>query len=236
MPALVPFKDLMKFISEQNIGTLHNIPQARADSEIEKESEEVFQNLLPPVSGHYIDLQESLLQVADLPHKKVIFLLRDKPWMTGHAGQIRKAVRKRDSKYKSPTSWDRYLVQRNLVVSLVRKAKINYNTKTNQALSDTAISSKKWWRIVRSMYGNKCYSAIPAIPEGCLKFFSENFACALCDASFEDVKHYFLYYPSFAALREKMFTSAAQLLGNRRHCASDKKKIVWFSLDKKKIV
>ena len=83
---------------------------------------------------------------------------RDKPWLTG---QIRKAVQKRDrllktySKYKSPTSWDRYSVQRNLVVSLVRKAKINYNTKTNQALSDPAISSKKWWRIVKSMHGNK---------------------------------------------------------------------------------
>ena len=179
--------------------------------------------------------------MADLPHKKVIILLRDKPWMTG---QIRKAVRKHDrflktySKYKSPTSWDGYRVQRNLVVSLVRKAKIKYNTKTNLALSDPAISSKKWWRIVRSMYGNKCYSAIPAIPKGALNYdlFSEKFACALCDASFEDVKHYFLYYASFAALREKMFTSAAQLLGNRWHCASDKKKKVWFSLDKKKIV
>ena len=77
----------------------------------------------------------------------------------------RKAVQKRDrllktySKYKSPTSWDRYRVQRNLVVSrlsLVRKAKINYNTKTNQTLSDPAISFKKWWRIAKSMYGNKC--------------------------------------------------------------------------------
>ena len=63
-------------------------------------------------------------------------------------------------RYKSPTSWDCYRVQRNLVVSLVRKAKINYNTKTNQALSDPAISSKKWWRIAKSMYGNMCCSAI----------------------------------------------------------------------------
>ena len=91
-------------------------------------------------------------------HEKVIIRPRDKPWMTGH---ICKAVQKRDrllktySKYKSPTSWHRYSVQRNLVVSLVRKAKINYNTKTNQALSDPAISSKKWWRIVKSMHGNK---------------------------------------------------------------------------------
>ena len=47
-------------------------------------------------------------------------------------------------------------------------------------------------------------------------------ACALC-------KPYFLYCPRFAALmREKLFTSAAQLLGNRWHCASDKKKIDWL--------
>lgn len=56
----------MKFISEQEIGTLHNIPQARADSEIEKESEDVNQNLLPLVASHFTDLEERLLQMADL--------------------------------------------------------------------------------------------------------------------------------------------------------------------------
>ena len=55
MPSLVPYKDVMKFISEQEIGTLHNIPQARADGETEKESEDVNQNLLPLVPGHFID-------------------------------------------------------------------------------------------------------------------------------------------------------------------------------------
>ena len=34
--------------------------------------------------------------------------------------------------------------------------------------------------------------------------------------------------PSFAALCEKLFTSAVQLLGNRWHGASDKKKIDWL--------
>ena len=43
-------------------------------------------------------------------------------------------------------------------------------------------------------------------------------ACALCDVSIKDVKHYFLYCPSFAALRENLFT----------YCASDKKKIDWL--------
>ena len=53
-------------------------------------------------------------------------------------------------------------------------------------------------------------------------------ACPLCSAPVEDPKHYFLYSPSFAALREKLFASAAQLFGNRWHCASDEKKIDWF--------
>ena len=106
-----------------------------------------------------------------MPHEKVIIRPRDKPWMTG---QIPKAVQKRDRLLKTysksvnhrPTSWDCYRVQRNLVVSLVRKAKFNYNTKTNQALLDPAISSKKWWCITKSIYGNKCYSAILAFSEG----------------------------------------------------------------------
>ena len=34
--------------------------------------------------------------------------------------------------------------------------------------------------------------------------------------------------PSFAALCKKLFTSAAQLLGNRWHGASDKNKIDWL--------
>ena len=53
-------------------------------------------------------------------------------------------------------------------------------------------------------------------------------ACGLCKASTEDVKRYFLYCPRFAALREKLFTSAAHFLENRWHCASDKKKIDWL--------
>ena len=42
VPSLVPFQDLMKFISEQNIGTLHNIPQARADSKSRKRVKKFF--------------------------------------------------------------------------------------------------------------------------------------------------------------------------------------------------
>ena len=37
VPALMPYKDLMGFIGEQNVGKLNNIPQALAEREIEKE-------------------------------------------------------------------------------------------------------------------------------------------------------------------------------------------------------
>ena len=83
-------------------------------------------------------------------------------------GQIRLASRKRDRllkiypRFKLSVSWDRYRVQRNLVVSFNRKTKINYNIKINQALSDPAIPSKKWKGVVKS----ECYSAILAICEG----------------------------------------------------------------------
>ena len=53
-------------------------------------------------------------------------------------------------------------------------------------------------------------------------------ACPLFDTPGEDPKHYFLYCPSFAALLEKLFASGAQLLGNRWHCPSDKKRVYWF--------
>ena len=43
------------------------------------------------------------------------------------------------------------------------------------------------------------------------------------------MKHYFLYCPSFATLSEKLFTSAAQLLGNRWHGDSKiRKKSIGF--------
>lgn len=41
VPALVPYKGLMEIIGEQNIGKLNNIPQALAEREIEKKSEEL---------------------------------------------------------------------------------------------------------------------------------------------------------------------------------------------------
>ena len=66
VPALVSYKELMKFIEGQDIGKLNSIPQGTAEVEIEKESEEVDGNLLPMIPGYYIDLKECSIQMADL--------------------------------------------------------------------------------------------------------------------------------------------------------------------------
>ena len=49
-----------------------------------------------------------------------------------------------------------------------------------------------------------------------------------CKVPVEDVKHYFLYCPMYAAHRIALFTSAAHLLGDKWFLASDKKKIECF--------
>lgn len=88
----------------------------------------------------------------------------DKPWMNG---DIRRAIRKRDrllkvyTRYKCPSKWENYRVQRNLVVHLIRKAKLDYNHKINEQLSNPITSAKKWWNIVKSFYGIKVSTAIP---------------------------------------------------------------------------
>ena len=53
-------------------------------------------------------------------------------------------------------------------------------------------------------------------------------ACNYCNASIEDAKHYFLYCPSFAALRNILLASAAHLLGDTWLSASDEKRIDWL--------
>ena len=53
----------------------------------------------------------------------------DKSWMNG---AIRRAIRKRDrllkayTKFKSSFKWEKYRIDRNLVVKLNRKAKLDY--------------------------------------------------------------------------------------------------------------
>ena len=96
--------------------------------------------------------------------REVTIRPRDKPWMNG---SIRRGIRVRDrllslfSQSKSALVWERYRLQRNSVVNLIRKAKKVYNGKLNSLLANPSTSAKKWWSITKSLLGNKVCSSIP---------------------------------------------------------------------------
>jgi hypothetical protein len=48
---------------------------------------------------------------------------------------------------------------------LIRKAKLDYQQKTNELLSNPETSTKKWWNVEKSLYGSKASSAIPPLYE-----------------------------------------------------------------------
>ena len=105
-------------------------------------------------------------QIIDfyIPNKAITVRPSDKPWMNG---LIRWSIRRRDtllkrfSNNKTLLRWERYRTQRNLVVKLIRKAKIEYQKKLNTLLSDPSTSAKKWWGIAKSLLWNKFCSPIP---------------------------------------------------------------------------
>ena len=102
-----------------------------------------------------------------IPKKNVMICPGDKPWMNG---AIRRAIRKRNrllksyTKFKSSSKWEKYRINRNLVIK-IRKAKLDYQQKTNEMLSNLATSAKKWWNVAKSFYGSKVSSAIPPLYE-----------------------------------------------------------------------
>jgi hypothetical protein len=78
-------------------------------------------------------------------------------------GNVRRAIKrnrllKRYSRHKTPASWEKYRVQRNYTTSLIRLNKVKYG--------DPKISPKKWWGIVKSLYGQKMRVAVPTLIEG----------------------------------------------------------------------
>jgi hypothetical protein len=65
-----------------------------------------------------------------------------------------------------PFYWERYRVQRNFVVKLIKKAKFDYKQKVASLLANPVTSPKKWWSIAKSQYENKLTcSSIPDLLE-----------------------------------------------------------------------
>ena len=104
-----------------------------------------------------------------LPCRTVLIRPKDKPWMNSG---VRKAIRKRNILLKihniknSLSSWEKYRSQRNLTTALIKSSKNQYYAKLNSMLMDPSTSSKKWWGIVKSLYGQKLHTSVPTLVEG----------------------------------------------------------------------
>ena len=57
-------------------------------------------------------------------------------------------------------------MQRNLTTTLIRICKTKYFANLNMKLQDPKLGPKKWWGIVKSLYGSKIQSTIPALFDG----------------------------------------------------------------------
>ena len=106
--------------------------------------------------------------MTHVPNKTVVIRPRDKPWMNS---EVRRAVRKRNrllKKFcanKNPENWELYRRQRNNTTTLIRKSKISFYNKLNNKLNDALLGPKKWWGIVKQLYGSKIQSSVPALLE-----------------------------------------------------------------------
>lgn len=123
------------------------------------------------VDALYDKWYECFRQILEtcVPNRTVVIRPRDKPWMNS---EIRKAIRKRNRllknfcRRKSPATWENYRSQRNFTTSLIRTCKARYFADLNEKLQDPKIGPKRWWGIIKSLYGNKMQSTVSTLLEG----------------------------------------------------------------------
>ena len=72
--------------------------------------------------------------------------------------EIRREMRKRDRLFKkwkqnpAPHYRTKFTEQRNNVINLIRRAKVEYFTKLESKIENTKVSSKEWWKICKNLY------------------------------------------------------------------------------------
>ena len=64
------------------------------------------------------------------------------------------------------SSWEKCRSQRNFTTALIKFSKNQYYAKLNNKFQDPNTSSKKWWGIVKSLYGQQLHTTVPTLVEG----------------------------------------------------------------------
>lgn len=117
------------------------------------------------VCSSWLTLFQSIL-FSNLQTRSIKVRPKNKPWFSKEA---RLAVRSKVRSYKrykrspTPNNWSSYKSARNRCVQICRDAKATYEENLISRLSDPNITSKKFWALTKSLYGDKRIIPIPSL-------------------------------------------------------------------------
>ena len=101
-----------------------------------------------------------------IPHKMVTIKLHEPPWITN---LIKRKIRQRKRLYRkaknsnSSNHWSRFKRVRNEVIDLIRKSKQKYIDCLSDKLRSGSLSSRDWWKTLKSFISPSSSSSIPPL-------------------------------------------------------------------------
>ncbi|MCG8431315.1 MAG: reverse transcriptase family protein, partial [Candidatus Omnitrophica bacterium] len=93
-----------------------------------------------------------------IPHRKIKVSPRDQPWITPfvrHCINVRHRTYKRARSRNDLASWETFHTAGRNYCKAIQDAKRDYYKHLYESLNDPNTCGKKWWRLTKSVYGNK---------------------------------------------------------------------------------
>ncbi len=114
---------------------------------------------------------EMLYRVIDdfIPRREFIRRKKDKPWMNGYLRHIISLRNRMNGVYNKTLRADHKIIRnemRNLAKREIKKAKAKYNEGLKNNLSDKNTNIKRFWAIMKQLYGAKMKTGIPTLLSG----------------------------------------------------------------------
>ena len=112
-----------------------------------------------------------------IPVRNIKFRSKDKPWFST---SVRKLIRIRNrwcgtyNRTKNPVHKIMRNIYRSRVKNEMRRLKMQYFDKQMQKLNDPELSNKKYWNIVKQLFGNKIKKSIPTLIDNNIHYTSDH--------------------------------------------------------------
>ncbi len=122
-------------------------------------------NHIDDLVHHYYTILDSDID-KNIPSKTLSNRKKDKPWMTNHIRHLIMERNRMNGVYDRTKRPDHKTIRnqlRALTKNEIKAAKIRYNQGLRETIADKATSIKKFWSIMKKLYGNKVKAAIPTL-------------------------------------------------------------------------